>query len=186
MKSKRNRKFTWLAGLPFLGGLLAGCSILGWSTAVVVGTTSVVGYSVYEGGASVVNGVGSIGRGGDSKRSETVVITGKVLKVECFGSVEEVWLAAASTLKQANFDNLTGDYDLLSGQLNAQGLNQNSVTLRFKNEEESRTLVWIWTGPDGDLKSSQKIFKLLREELDKRAETAKAAGTQAESKEVNQ
>ena len=165
-------------------GLLAGCSILGWSTAVVVGTTSVVGYSVYEGGESVVNGVGSIG--GDSKKGETLVITGKVLKVECPGTVEEVWLAAASVLKQANFENLTGDYDLVTGELNTQALNQRSVMLRFKSEEDNRTLVWIWSGPDGDLKASEKIFKLLRDELKKRADTTKADGTKAESKEVDQ
>jgi hypothetical protein len=186
MKFKFCRKLTWLTGLPLVGGLLAGCSILGWGTAVVVGTASVVGYSVYEGGESVVTGVGNLAGGGDSKESETVVFTGKVLKAECDGTVEEVWLAAATALRQAEFENLAGDYDLLSGELSARTVDQRSVMLKFKSDESNRTQVWIWTGPNGDLKASETIYKQLRGELKTRAAAAPAAETKPESKEVAQ
>lgn len=180
------RKLTWLTSVPLLGGLLAGCSIVGWSTAVVVGTAGVVGYSVYEGGESVVTGVGSLAGGGDSKEGETVVFTGKVLKADCDGTVEQVWLAAATALRQAEFENLAGDYDLLSGELSAQTWDHRPVTLKFKSGDQNCTQVWIWTGPDGDLKASEKIYKLLREELKARTAANAAAGTKPEPKEVSQ
>lgn len=153
---------------------------------MVVGTAGVVGYSVYEGGESVVTGVGSLAGGGDSKESETVVFTGKVLKADCDGTVEQVWLAAATALRQAEFENLAGDYDLLSGELSAQSWDHHPVTLKFKGDDQNRTHVWIWTGPEGDLKASEKIYKLLREELKGRAAATAAAGTKTEQKEVSQ
>lgn len=170
------RKFSRLAGIPLIGGLLAGCSVVGWGTAVVVGTAGVVGYSVYEGGESVVTGVGNLAGGGDSKEGETVVFSGKVLKAECHGSVEEVWLATASALRQANFDSLTGDYDLLSGVINARTWDQRPVTIRFKSLEPDRTGIWVWTGPEGDLKASEKILKQIHEELKKRTVATTTGG----------
>ena len=183
MKSKFG-KIAVLVAAPLAGVLVAGCGLIGTTVAVAVGTVGVVGYSIYEGGESVVEGVSSLGGGGnDAKEGDTVVYSGKVLKAECHGTVEQVWLASATVLRQANFQGLTGDYDLLSGELGAQTWDQHPVSVKLKAGEDNVVNVSIWVGPDGDLKVSEKIFKLIRAELDKRAATARAAGTAPTPKE---
>jgi hypothetical protein len=189
MKPKFRRTLALLAGIPIIGGLLTSCSIVGWTTAVAVGTVGVVGYTVYEGGESVVEGVSSIGSSDSSEgsKSETVVFNGKVLKTECHNTtVEEAWLASATALRRAQFKNLAGDYDALSGELRTQTWDQNLVTLQFKAGEQNQTHLSIWVGPDGDLKSEEKIYKLVQEELKKRAAAAQAAGNGTASKETAQ
>jgi hypothetical protein len=187
MTSKLSKKLMLLVGIPLIGGLLMSCSIVGWTTAVAVGTVGVVGYTVYEGGESVVDGVSSIG-GSDSSedsKSETAVFNGKVLKTECHATtVEEAWLASATALRRAQFKNLAGDYDALSGELRTQTWDQNPITLQFKAGEQNQTYLWIWVGPDGDLKAEEKIYKLVQEELKKRAAAAQAAGNGTASKET--
>lgn len=177
------RNYFLLGMILTVSGLSVSCGIVGTTAAVAVGTVGVVGYSVYEGGESVVTGVGSIGSSEDaSKDSETAEFSGKVLKVECKAGVEETWLAAAHALRKANFQDLAGNYDLLSGELTARTWEKNPISLKLKSVDQSHTQLWIWNGPDGDLKASQIIHKLILEELKNRA----IASTTASQKEITQ
>ena len=183
MKPGDYAKLSLLVAALVMMGFSVGCSVVGSTTAAAVGTVSIVTYSVYEGGESVVTGVGNIGSGGDEEKpkdTETVVFYGKVLKVECNGSVEEVWLTAVHVLRRANFQELVGNYDLLSGELEARTWDRKPISLKLKSVDQDHTLLWIWTGPAGNLKASEQIHKLIADELKKRS-----ARTATGSKESN-
>jgi hypothetical protein len=184
MKRRVLRNRFLFGTLLVMAGLSVGCRLVFWTGAAAVGTVGLVGYSVYKGGESVVTGVGNLAGGGSedkSKGAETVVYSGKVFKTECDGSVEVVWQAATRALRQANLQDVAGNYDALSGQLTAQTWENTPVTLTFKNEDQNRTTLRIWIGPNGDLKASESICKLVQAELKK---TSSAAGSAAAQKEV--
>lgn len=161
-----------------MAGLSVGCRLVFWTGAVAVGTVGLVGYTVYKGGESVATGVGNVvGGSSKDKEAETVVYSGKVFKAEYDGSVEQVWMAATQAFRRANFQNLTGNYDLLSGQLTAQTWDKTPVALNLTSADKNRTTLGIMVGPDGDLNASQSIYHLIQEELKKTA-TAHPAGDQ--------
>jgi hypothetical protein len=168
MKRSDCGKWLLLGMVLVMAGLMVGCRLAVWSGAVAVATVGVVGYTVYQGGESVVTGVGDMAGGGGadkSKGGETVVFSGKVLKTECDGTVAEVWQAATSAFRRANFQDLAGNYDLLSGELTAQTWDKMPVTLKLKSAAQNRTTLWIWVGPEGDLKAAESVHNLIREEL---------------------
>ena len=118
MNRSTRRNMSLLATILVTAGLSVGCRLVALPVVVAVGAVGVVGYSVYQGGESVVTGIGSIGDGEaeeESKGVETVVFSDQALNVECDGSVEAVWQAATRAFQRANFQDLAGNYDLLSG-----------------------------------------------------------------------
>jgi hypothetical protein len=86
-----------------LGFLSAGCRILVGAAAVAVGTAGLVGYGVYKTGEAAVTGVGSA-VSSVTKGSRSVVFMNGEFKATCDGTVNEVWLASASTFKDIEVD----------------------------------------------------------------------------------
>jgi len=156
-----------------LAGLSAGCRVLTWGTVAVVGTVGMVGYGVYKGGEGVANGVGSVVGGGDdkteTKQGETVVLSKGELKAECPGSIASVWQAARVSVQLAKLQNITGTFDLFSGEVKAQTWEGTPVTLKLKNVDEYRTAISIRFGPKGDVNASESLYKMIREELSRQA-----------------
>jgi hypothetical protein len=170
MSRKTRRNSSLLVTVLVTAGLSVGCRLVALPVVVAVGAVGAVGYTVYKGGESVVTGVGNLGSDeaeDESAGVETVVYSEEALTIECDGSVEAVWQAATRAFQRANFQELAGNYDLLSGELTAKTWDRVPVTLRLKSVDQSRTTVWLWAGPEGGLKGAESIYNLIHEELEK-------------------
>jgi len=130
-------------------GLLVGTAVVG--TAVVVGTVGAVGYTVYKGGEAVVGGVSAVGSG-----AKSLVVSDGKLETEVDHSIEQLYTAAAAVMKEAEFQNIQGTKDDMSGVLHASTAFHEPVEIQFRLVKENRTSIAIKVG-DGNLEQAELI-----------------------------
>jgi len=152
-------------------GLLAGCSVVAGTAAVAVGTAGMAGYTVYAVGDAAVTGVGLATRAGGnalasgSKSALTVVFRDGEFETEYPASVPSVWSAAESAFRKAGFQEISGNRDALSGELEAETRDGTDISLELKSLEPERTEIRIRVGVRGDLQTSETVHKLIEAEL---------------------
>ncbi len=147
-----------------LGLLSAGCRILVGAAAVAVGTAGLVGYGVYKTGEAAVTGVGSA-VSSVTKGSRSVVFMNGEFKATCDGTVNEVWLASASTFKVSGFEAPTGDRDALSGHLAATTSDDETITLKLEAFGQNQTELRLRIGEAGNLQKSETLYHLIVRQL---------------------
>jgi hypothetical protein len=130
-------------------GLLVSTAVVG--TAVVVGTVGAVGYTVYKGGEAVVSGVAAVGSG-----AKSLVVSDGTLETEADHSIEQLYCAAQSVMKEADFRNIQGTKDGMSGVLSASTAFSEPVEVKFRLVKENRTSIAIKVG-DGNLEQAELI-----------------------------
>ena len=170
--------------------LLAGCALVAGTAAVGVGTASVAGYSVYETGESVVTGDKPSDPTADDSAKIREAATQQFprpkpapqkpppqvyykneFKVQCNASVQKVWTTAKATLPRMAIV-LTGEsLEHSSGAINAETLENVPIELRMDSLGPETTMLRIRVGPSGDLKFSELIYNLIRDDLQANATT---------------
>jgi len=152
--------------------LLTGCQLLVLGVVGVAATVGLAGYAVYKTGEVAVTGVGKAASAtGDaisssSKSVATVVYTDGDFKTEHPHTVRTLWSAAGYALKKANFCDVKGTYDALSGGLTARTQsNQTDIVLKLKSLGPETTEMTIRVGAKGDLKMAELIHGLVLREL---------------------
>jgi hypothetical protein len=195
---KRRQDMCLAASLLALTHLVSGCAVVAGTAAVGVGTASVAGYSVYETGESVVTG-GSGDKSSDPTAADSAEIRAEAtqqfprpkpkpkspppevyykneFKVTCDASVERVWTTAKSTLPRMAIV-LTGqNLDTSSATITAETLENVPIVLKMESLGPESTLLRIRVGTSGDLKFSELIYNLIRDDLHPTAEPATTAG----------
>jgi hypothetical protein len=167
----RVQTWVWTGVLAAVSGLISGCRLVGAAGLVAVGVTGVAGYTVYKTGDLAVTGVRTVTSATGSALSSgvksvaTVVYRNGDFETQCPGSVAQVWDAASAAFKKANFQNLDGSCDALSGEVRAQTRDGVDVRMRLKNVGPQMTEVAIRVGVKGDLQASETIYKLVQGEL---------------------
>jgi hypothetical protein len=173
-----------MAGLLGLSSFLAGCRLIGYTAIAVVGVVGLAGYAVYKTGETAVTGVGKVAKATGSgiskaagatagafssgtKSVATVVYKNGEYKTECPMKIESVWVAANTAFQKAEFKNVAGDRDAISGQLTAQTWDATAITLQVKSLDTHVTEMKIRVGVKGDLQTAETIHKLIEAELSK-------------------
>jgi hypothetical protein len=188
--------------LVVLPQLLAGCALVAGTAAVGVGTASVAGYSAYETGEGIVTSVVPGGKdkpdpaAGDSaeiraaatqefprpkpkaKNSTPEVYYKHEFNAQCHAGVEQVWTTAKSTLPRMAIVITGQSLDRSVAVINAETLENTPIVLHIESLGPDTTLLRIRVGTYGDLKFSELIYNLIRDDLQ-----ANAANTAGEPKE---
>lgn len=166
-----------LTALLSIGTLcvLPGCRLLVGTTAVAVGAVALVGYGVYKTGEVAVTGVGSAVSSAAKGCSSVVFMNGE-FKAVCDATVDEVWLASASTLKENGFQSVTGDRDALSGHLEAATWNSQEITIKLEAAGQGQTEFRARIGVAGDLKKSETLYSLITAKLAREREARQQGG----------
>ena len=137
------------------------------STAVVVGTAGLAGYTVYKGGEAVYKGgeavvskageVGSSATKSIQKKHDAVVVSRGTLKAKCKYTIAEIYPATRIALREAGFTDISGRQDALTGAVQARTAFNEVVTVKFELLSKERTTVEIRIG-SGDLKKSEYLY----------------------------
>jgi len=166
-------RMKWLPVLFLsLTTLLSGCQILMLGVVGVAAAVGLTGYVVYKTGEVAVTGVGKAAKAtgnaisSGSKSVATVVYADGELKTEFPHDVRTTWSASGYALKKANFADVNGTYDALSGGMTARTQsNKTDVTLKLKSLGPQSTEMTIRVGAKGDLKMAELVHGLILREL---------------------
>jgi len=156
--------------------VLSGCRLLVGTTAVAVGAVGLVGYGVYKTGEVAVTGVGSA-VSSVAKGSASVVFINGEFKATCEGTVDDVWLASARTLKANGFQSVSGNRDALSGHLEAATWNNEEIAVKLEAAGQGQTQLRVRIGVTGDLKKSETLCNLITAELAREREAQRQRST---------
>lgn len=130
------------------------------TTAAVVGTVGLVGYSVYKGGEWVVKGVASVGSSTGkavSNKRKQIVISRGTLKAKAEHTVPELYAATERVLQGSGFTGISGARDALFGKLRAQTSSGENVYVTLELLEARLTAIEIRVG-DGNLKQAEFLY----------------------------
>jgi hypothetical protein len=191
----------FLAALLLLVPVLTGCGLILGTTVVAVGAVGAAGYTVYKAGEGVVDTVVP----GDSEKpaekpaepesalakeatqtfpkakakpSTAVVYYHNEFRAQLDCGVEQAYATANSTLPRMaiviNGHALTG----AAGEISAQTVEDVPIVLKMQSAGPRSTTLSIRVGANGDLKYSQLIYNLIKDDLGRPAPSAPAAGGQ--------
>jgi hypothetical protein len=151
--------------------MLTGCRVLVYSVAITAGAIGLAGYAVYKTGDAAVTGTGkavkSTGNALSSgtKSATTVIFANGEFKTEYAQDVMTVWEASTRAFQKARFENISGKFDALSGELTARTVNDTEIVVKLKNLGPQSTETRIRIGVQGDLKRAEVIHGLILREL---------------------
>ncbi|MBN4074083.1 DUF3568 family protein [bacterium AH-315-E10] len=158
------KKINFVSMLLLVSVIVNGCravtGALVVGTVIVVGAAGVVGYTVYEGGKTVivtVVNVGSAMKKDITNTHQTIVISRGTLKADCNYTVQELYNASRIVFKKNGFKRITGKYDALTGILQARTASNYIVEIQFKTQAKNVTTVQVRTG-SGNLKHAELIY----------------------------
>jgi len=190
-----------LAVLLLLPILLTGCAVAVGTAAVGVGAAGAAGYTVYKAGEGVVDTVvpGNSDKTAEKpeepqsaiakeatqpfpkpkpKASTPVVYYHNEFKAQLDSSVQQVFDTANTTLPRMALVINSHSLNSGAGEINAQTVEDAPIVLSMQSAGPQSTILRIRVGANGDLKYSELIYDLIKEDLGKIAEPAKAAGGQ--------
>ena len=137
--------------------VITGCRIIAGGAAVTVGTVAITGYTVYQGGKLAAVSVQKATERG-KKGVGSVVYSGGEFKTVCHYNVDTVAKASYAVFRQMGFRNIKGNFDALSGFLNAETIKGEDISLRLNVIENNMTDIQIKVGIKGNLKNSEIIY----------------------------
>ena len=154
--------------------LSVGCRLVVFTGAAVVGVVGLAGYTVYKGGEYAVTGVGNLASSSVdavsnvSKGMGAVVYADGEFRSECAGTMEETWWVADEVFRNAKLQDLSGNFDIRSGELQAKTRDGLDVKLKLKLIDDRHTELRLRVGVKGDLSTSEILFNQIQKELAKR------------------
>lgn len=154
-----------------VASLISGCKIITAGVVAVAAVVGLAGYVVYKTGDVAVTGVGKAARAtGDavssgSKSMATIIFANGELKTDSVQDVRTVWTASSLAFRKANFSEIQGTFDALSGGLTARTLDNMEIILKVRSMGPHATEVRIRAGVTGNLKIAELIHGLILREL---------------------
>ena len=154
-----------------LTSLTSGCRIIAAGAVTVAAAIGLAGYVVYKTGDVAVTGVGKAAKAtgsavsSGSKSVATVVFSNGEFKTEFAHDLRTTWGAANSACRKANFGNVGGTFDALSGELTARTQESKDIIIKMKSRNSKSTEAIIRVGVTGDMKAAELIHSLILREL---------------------
>ena len=154
-----------------VAGLASGCRIITAGVVAVAAVVGLAGYVVYKTGDIAVTGVGKAAQAtgsavsSGSKSVATVIFSNGELQTEYAHDLRTTWAAASRALSKANFTNVRGTFDALSGELTALTLDGKDIAIKMKSPTSQSTEARIRVGVTGDMKAAELIHGLILREL---------------------
>jgi len=190
-----------LAACVLLLSLLAGCALAVGTAAVGVGAAGAAGYTVYKAGEGVVDTVvpGSSDKAAEKpaegdpawakeatetfpkpkpKSSAAVVYYHNEFKAQLDSRLVTVFATANSTLPRMAIVITSHTLNKNNGEIYAQTIEDVPIYLTMQSVGPDRTVLKIRVGANGDLKYSELIYNLIRDDLGKSTPSAQPAGGQ--------
>ena len=174
--------------LAFVASLLTGCRVLVYSVAITAGAIGLAGYAVYKTGDAAVTGVGKAAKStgnalsSGTKSATTVIFANGEFKTEYDQNVLTVWEASSRAFQKARFEDVSGTFDALSGELTAKTVNDTEIVIKLKSLGLQSTEARIRIGIQGDLKRAEVIHGLILRELPAPVVPQSASASTAEVK----
>ena len=154
-----------------LTSLTSGCRIVAAGAVTVAAAIGLAGYVVYKTGDVAVTGVGKAAKAtgsavsSGSKSVTTVVFSNGEFKTEYAQDLRTTWGAASTACLKANFGNVRGTFDALSGELTARTQDSKDIVIKMKSLSSRSTEAVIRVGLTGDMKAAELIHGLILREL---------------------
>ena len=191
----------FLAAFLLLAPVLAGCGLILGTTVVAVGAVGAAGYTVYKAGEGVVDTVVP----GDSEKpaekpaepesalakeatqtfpkpkpkpSTAVVYYHNEFRAQLDSGIEQAFATANTTLPRMAIVIKSHSLKNATGEITAQTIEDVPVVLNMQSTTPRSTMLSIRVGANGDLKYSELIYNLIRDDLGKPALPTPAAGGQ--------
>jgi len=154
-----------------LAGLTSGCRVITVGVVTVAAVVGLAGYAVYKTGDVAVTGVGKAAQAtgsavsSGSKSAATVIFSNGEFQTEYAHDIRLAWAAASRALHLANFSDIRGSFDALSGELTAQTRDRKDIVIRFTYTAPQSTAARIRVGVTGDMQAAEHIHGLILRQL---------------------
>ena len=146
--------------------IISGCSLITGAVAlgslVVVGTASLVGYTVYKGGEAVYDGGKAVTSSllpddKDEENDALIIYSHGIMKTKEKENISDVYTSFTEAISEAGFKITTNKHDKLSGVIKAETVTKDVITVRLELISKKLTSIEIKVG-SGNLKQSEYIY----------------------------